>query len=304
MDGHCTRDSAGGTLTSRHSPTQEPTPRSDEEWLLHPIILRALRHAQTKGSIAPLREETVLRAKWRPSVLEGLHTFVQTGDLTRLVEVVQADWRTVVHPLVFCQLFHLSQLRYRPSWDALDHGGAVVADSEEEILPRGTKRAAQDTLQRLIVALCKSLLPGWGIVFHPKGWKVLRKKGQTLIRQIKPRGRPRGVDFESAESILWQISDIKDALAAVGQEKPVLFLRTGKADRLAAAIEIVKEVYARLPWAQELVRPPAGPEYGPHGFPNLVPRPIPLPQVAAQKITRLAEGTRQPIEPAKLIQTH
>jgi hypothetical protein len=196
----------------------------------------------------------------------------------------------------------LWRLQFRPTEEQEDIGGVAVG-SEAEILPWGTKKAVEEALRRLVTAWCKSLLRGWGVVFQPPGWRVTRNREAIIIKQWRRRGRRRGVDYEDASSILWQLGEIKNAIATVRKERLLsLFRQTSAARRLEAAVEIVISVYKRLPWTWEYVLASGPPTPDLQGLSSLKPRHVPIPRSEAEKIARLALGTRTAIQPAKLIQ--
>jgi len=141
---------------TRHTTTANPV-----EGILPPPAVKA---GQLIRSGKRIRQELDFhfKFKWPPEILEGLEEFLRTGQIDSLASLLARKPFALFHPVIYCQLLNLYNLVRM--WDQedlaefIEMGGCI--DPKKPILSTETKKAAKESLEKLLRAWVPRMLPG------------------------------------------------------------------------------------------------------------------------------------------------
>src|SRR5688572_25744196 len=114
-------------------------PDSVEEYLLHPVLLRAARHLRSGVSLG--RTDGTVDLRLSDKTAQSISTWLKTGDFKHLQELIRTDWMLFAHPIVFWQVLHLWRVSRR--WDEgelAEDGGNIGGGGR--VSPAGTHATA------------------------------------------------------------------------------------------------------------------------------------------------------------------
>lgn len=136
-----------------------------EEHLLDPFVSRAIQGVRSGAELQ--RRETALTIGWSPEALRRITEWLWAGaPADALAKLLADDPVLIGHPFVFRQFLHLRRLRRLT--DEADLAAGFSTNSEY-VPPAGTRRGAEQALQKLVEAwVLGALGQGWSVKPPPK----------------------------------------------------------------------------------------------------------------------------------------
>lgn len=236
-----------------------PGPQTVEEHLLDPVVFQAVQ--LVRGGAELQRQETDLTITWSPEARCRIADWLRAGaPADQLAKLLADDPWLIGHPFVIRQFLRLRLLRHLMDEADLQAGFGTTS---EYVPPAGTRRAAEQGLQKLVEAWVQGALgQGWRLTPppQPRGRKrtleditwdfFLLGEYEEVLRRLKqyPVRRTKG---ESKEQ--W-VARLRDMVQRVWEESRVSReLKVGEAPP-AGPVEAVTIIATTLPLPVEQVR--------------------------------------------------
>ena len=138
--------------------------------------------------------------------VDQLAAWLLTRDDSQLALILRKYPRTIVHPSIYKQIFHLSDLLRKVDEDDFRDGlSPAMPKGQSEVLPWGTKDAARASLHQLLNAWVQGILSDFEVV---------------PIKHAKRRGRRAGMDFPHNWHFLHDFNDLFEVLQEIEDANP------------------------------------------------------------------------------------
>lgn len=207
------------TTGSKMQNQPTPPPESSPDPLIAPSILKIAEPLKA-GTLTAEEMAKPHPTQW-PRVPPELLPFIMSFNLVKLAEALKAHPQLYWHPLVLRQVSHLRRLRAMPDEGDLEEG---YSSPFQDVPPKGTRRAAAETIQKLFIAFGQGLFP------HAK----------VEVKLPKHEGRPRKYNDWKQAALLVEFKELWDELARLTDSVAGFFRLRAYTSRAALETKLVE----------------------------------------------------------------